>query len=312
MAYKVLAMSTKFVFLLLPEIHLMDLAGPDQAIHEAIDFGADFKIEYCNLVPGITTTSGLPIGDVQHFTEVKISKGDFLIIPGSNASYLISEDFRKHTDLLNWLKDLYQKGVNLCSICAGAFALAECGLLDHLQCTTHFKRTRQLQDLYPKAKVIENILFTESNGIYTSAGIASGIDLTLHIIEKLKGSHLAHLVARELVVYNRRPGNSAQDSELLQFRNHIHSGIHKAQDWILDNIHVKASLEDLAEIANMSERNFTRIFKKETNVTVNDFITIIRKEKSRELLKNPDLSRAEIANRIGLQSDRQLSRILNT
>lgn len=305
-------MNTKFVFLLLPEIHLMDLAGPDQAIHEAIDFGADFEIEYCNLVDGISTTSGLPLGKVKHFTEVKIKKGDFLIIPGSNASYLTSEEFRKHKDLLEWLTNLHHNGVNLCSICAGAFALAECGLFDNVQCTTHFKRTTQLQEMYPKAKVIENILFTDHNGIYTSAGIASGIDLTLHIIEKLKGSHLAHLVARELVVYNRRPGNSAQDSELLQFRNHIHSGIHKAQDWILDNIHIKTNLEVLADIANMSERNFTRMFKKETNVTVNDFITIIRKEKSRELLKNPDFSRIEIANRIGLQSERQLSRILNS
>ena len=87
-------------------------------------------------------------------------------------------------------------------------------------------------------------MFTDSDGIYTSAGIASGIDLTLHIIEKLKGSHFAHLVARELVVYKRRNGNASQDSELLQFRNHIHSGIHKVQDWIIDNIHLKTNLKD--------------------------------------------------------------------
>lgn len=305
-------MKTKFVFLLLPEIHLMDLAGPDQAIHEAIDYGANFEIEYCCLIPEITTTSGLPIGNVKHYSKVEINQGDFLMIPGSNAAYLTSAEFKKQTQLLAWLTRLHQNGINVCSICSSAFALAECGLLDNIPCTTHFKKTKDLQQSYPKAKVIENILFTDHNGIYTSAGIASGIDLTLHIIEKLKGSHLAHLVARELVVYNRRSGNSAQDSELLQFRNHIHSGIHKVQDWILDNIHLKTNLEYLAEIANMSERNFTRIFKKETNVTVNDFITIIRKEKSRELLKNPNLSRVEVANRIGLQSDRQLSRILNS
>lgn len=305
-------MNTKFVFLILPEIHLMDLAGPDQAIHEAIDFGANFEIEYCNLVTDVTSAAGLPIGKTKHFSEVKINKGDFLFIPGATTSYLISDEFRKHKDLLNWIKSNHENGVNICSICTGAFALAECGLFDNISCTTHFKRTKQLQEMYPKAKVIENILFTDHNGIYSSAGVASGIDLTLHIIEKLKGSHLAHLVARELVVYNRRPGNSVQDSELLQFRNHIHTGIHKAQDWILDNIHKKTTLEELAEIANMSERNFTRIFKKETNVTVNDFITLIRKEKSKELLKNPNLSRIEIANKIGLQSERQLSRIINS
>lgn len=305
-------MNTKFVFLLLPEIHLMDLAGPDQAIHEAIDYGADFEIEYCNLINDISTTSGLPIGNVKHFSEVKINKGDFLFIPGSNFSYLTSPDFKKKFHLLNWINLCYKKGVNICSICSGAFALAECGLLDNISCTTHFKKTKDLQKMFPNAKVIENILFTDHNGIYTSAGIASGIDLTLYIIEKLKGSRFAHLVARELVVYNRRSGNSAQDSELLKFRNHIHSGIHKAQDWIIENIHIKSNLDDLAEIASMSERNFTRIFKKETNITVTDYITLIRKEKSKELLKNPNFSRIEIANRIGLQSERQLSRILNT
>jgi transcriptional regulator GlxA family with amidase domain len=305
-------MKTKFVFLLLPEIHLMDLAGPDQAIHEAIEYGANFEIEYCNLQNNITSTSGLPIGNVNHFSKAKLNKGDFLFIPGSNASYLLSENFKNQFDLLNWIKTNHQKGINICSICAGAFALAECGLLDNIASTTHFKRTKQLQELYPKTKVVENILFTETNGIYTSAGIASGIDLTLHIIEKLKGSHFAHLVARELVVYNRRNGNAAQESELLQFRNHIHTGIHKTQDWIIENINHKTNLIDLSEIANMSERNFTRTFKKETHITVNEFITLIRKEKINELLKNPDLSRIEIANKVGLQSERQLSRLINS
>lgn len=304
-------MNQKFVFLVLPQIHLMDLAGPDQAILEAIGYGADFEIEYCNLENNVITTAGLPIANLKHFSEVQFKKGDFLIIPGSNASYLISDVFRKNTDLFKWIIKSYNSGVKIVSICAGAFVLAECGLLNYVPCTTHFKKTKQLQELYPEAKVIDNILFTQHDGIYTSAGIASGIDVTLHIIEELKGSHFAHLVARELVVYNRRGGNQKQESELLSFRNHIHSGIHKVQDWIVENINQKANLDELAEIACMSERNFTRIFKKETAITVNDYITIIRKEKIKEFLKNPDLTRLEIASHVGLQSERQLSRLIN-
>jgi transcriptional regulator GlxA family with amidase domain len=301
---------TKFVFLLLPHIHLLDLAGFDQTIHEAIDYGADFKIEYCHLQQGIITTSGLPIGGVNHYTKIALNKGDFIIIPGSDTSYLKSSDFKKNTDLFKWLTSQHKAGVNLCSICVGAFVLAEAGLLDYLSCTTHFKQTKELQKCYPKIKVIENILFTEGTGIYTSAGIASGIDLSLHIIEQLNGGHFAHKVARELVVYNRRNANTPQESEFMKFRNHIHYGIHKAQDWIVEHIDRKASLVMLSELANMSNRNFTRIFKKETGITVNDFITVIRKETALELLKNPNLSRAEIAQRVGLNSDRQLSRIL--
>ncbi|HMT27881.1 MAG TPA: DJ-1/PfpI family protein [Bacteroidia bacterium] len=305
-------MATKFVFLILPQMHLLDLAGPDQAIHEAIEYGADFEIEYCSLGKNVVSTAGLPLGKIRHYSKIKFKKNDFLFIPGSNFSYLVSGEFRKNKELFKWIQTNYLKGVNVCSICAGAFVLAESGLLNGLTCTTHFKKTRELQQMYPKLKVMENILYTDQNGIYTSAGIASGIDLTLHIIERLKGSYFAHLVARELVVYNRRNGSSAQESEMLRFRNHIHSGVHKVQDFIIDKIHQKMKLPDLAEMANMSERNFTRIFKKETQVSVNEFVTIIRKEKISELLKNPDLSKIEIANKVGLKSEKQLGRILNS
>jgi len=305
-------MATKFTFLLLPHIHLLDLAGSDQAIHEAIDYGADYEIHYCGIEKEITTTSGLSINKVKHFTKINMKPGDFLIIPGSGYTYLTSKTFLKEKSLFEWIRTSYADGVNICSICIGAFVLAESGLLDGLSCTTHFKKTKELQNKYPSIKVEENILFTDQDGIYTSAGIASGIDLTLHIIEKLNGSYFANKVARELVVYNRRAGNSTQESEMLKFRNHIHSGIHKAQDYIIENIHKKNHLADLAELANMSERNFTRIFKKETNITVNDFITAIRKEISSKLLDNPDLSKIEIANKVGLESEKQLRRILKS
>ncbi len=303
-------MATKFVFLLLPQVHILDLAGPDQAIHEAIDFGADFEIEYCGISASLVTTSGLPLGKVVHFSKIRMAQGDFLVIPGCSYQYLSSREFLQQIELFAWLRKLYQNGISLVSICMGAFVLAESGLLNDRQCTTHFKKTDALQKKYPALKVIENILYTDQDNIYTSAGIASGIDLALHLIEKLKGSHFAHLVARELVVFSRRKANDSQESEFLKFRNHIHSGIHAVQDFILENIDKKNHLPDLADIAAMSERNFTRIFKKESGVTVNQYINSIRKAKAREWMKNLNLSRAEIAARVGLQSEKQLTRIL--
>jgi transcriptional regulator GlxA family with amidase domain len=303
-------MATKFVFLVLPEIHLMDLAGPDQTIHEAIEYGADFEIEYCGIGELPTSSAGLRLGNQKHFSEIQLKKGDYLIIPGANVSYLLSSDFKKYQDLLDWICTQHENGVYLCSICAGAFVLALCGLLNNIPCTTHFKRTQQLQTLFPQSKVVENILFVEQNGIYTSAGIASGIDLTLYIIEQLKGSYFAHKVARELVIYSRRDGSNTQHSAFMQYRNHIHSGIHNAQDFIIENISQKNSITDLADVASMSERNFTRVFKKETGITVNDFITIIRKETIKNLLKNPDLSKRQIAHKVGLTSEKQLTRLM--
>lgn len=305
-------MATQFIFLVLPKLHLMDLAGPDQTIFEAKCFGADFQITYCGVQEKPVTSAGLGIQTLTHFSKVDIRPGDYLIIPGSCVDYILSGFFKKERAMLEWIRNAYQeKKAKVVSICAGAFILAESGLLDGVPCTTHFKRTQQLQKCYPKAEVIENVLFVEHAGIYTSAGIASGIDLMLHIIEQLTDSYFTHKVARELVIYNRREGSQAQESAYLQHRNHIHSGIHKAQDVIIENIHKKIYLHELADIACMSERNFTRVFKKETGITPNDYITKIRLEKIQELIRIPELSRKQIANQVGLESERHLNRLIN-
>lgn len=304
-------MATTFAFLVLPHVHLMDLAGPDQVLLEAIGYGADFKICYSGIDEIPVSSAGLPLARLTHFTQLDLKAGDFLIIPGAELSYIHSPEFRKHTDLLNWIVAQHKQGVNLCTICAGTFVLAYAGLLSGKNCTTHWKRTSELQACFPDLKVIENVLFTEADGIYTSAGIAAGIDLALHIVEELMGAHFAHKVAREMVVYNRRSGGQAQESVFMSYRNHIHTGIHQVQDWLQENLNGDTSVLHLATIANMSERNFTRIFKKETSLTVNEYITILRKEKIKSLLRNPDMSRAQIARACGLTSERHLNRLID-
>jgi transcriptional regulator GlxA family with amidase domain len=302
--------STKIVFLVLPEIQLLDLAGADQVFYEARCYGSDIEIDYCSFENAIKTSTLLPIGKVKDLHEITFKAGDYLIIPGAETPYLLSDEFRAKTQVFEWLKMAYSQRVILCSVCTGAFVLALAGLLNGRKCTTHWKRTAQLQALFPKTEVIENILFIEDGGILTSAGVTSGIDLALHIVSQLEDDFFAYKVARELVIYMRRHGNHAQQSVFLQYRNHIHSGVHKVQDWLQENIHQKSSLPALAEIACMSTRNFTRIFKKETGISVNDFTTLIRKEKIKALLKKPDITRSQIAMQCGLKSERQIARLL--
>lgn len=302
--------TTKIVFLILPEIQLLDLAGADQVFYEAKCYGSDLQIDYCSFEDSIRTSTLLPIGKVKSLHEISFKPGDYLIIPGAETSYLLSEAFKAKTEVFEWLKMAYAQKVILCSVCTGAFVLAIAGLLDGRKCTTHWKRTEQLQLLFPKAEVVENILFIEDGGILTSAGVTSGIDLALHIVSQLEDDFFAYKVARELVIYMRRQGNHAQQSIFLQYRNHIHSGVHKVQDWLQENIHQKSSLPDLADIACMSTRNFTRIFKKETGISVNDFTTLIRKEKIKALIKKPDMTRSQIARHCGLKSERQVIRLL--
>lgn len=301
---------TKIVFLVLPHVHLMDLAGPDQVFLEAVGLGAPFEIEYCSTENTISSSASLPFGKLKHFSKTTLNPNDFLFIPGAELHYLQSKEFKANNNLFVWMRKMHASRINICSICSGAFVLAEAGLLNGKDCTTHWKRTGELQSQYPHAHVIENVLYTQDGLIYTSAGIASGIDMALYILAQMKGDHFAHKIAREMVIYNRRTGNQKQQSDLLNFRNHIHVGIHKVQDWLQDNLHKKISLADLAAKANMSERNFTRIFKKEIALTVNEYITLLRKDKINQLLPNPDLSRNEIAKQCGLQSVRQVNRII--
>ena len=302
-------MPKKIVFLISPKTHFLDLAGPDQVFYEAIEFGVAFKLEYCTYTASSYTSSGLYFNHLLPFEQVELHAGDYIIIPGMDAK-LVIENKLVPPAVFDWLKEAYAMGVNICSVCTGSFLLAHCGLLNGKSCTTHWKYTQKMQNLFPRAKVKENVLFTEQDGIFTSAGVASGIDLALHILEKEAGHYLTHKVARELVVYIRRGGNEAQHSVFLSYRNHLHTGVHQVQDWLNENLHKRYSIDDLAEMAHMSTRNFTRIFKKETGITVSDYITLLRCEKIRELKKKPDLSRQQIAQHIGLQSDRQLRRVM--
>lgn len=302
--------STRVIFFVLPHVHLLDLAGPDQVFHEAIDCGADIDVEYCSLVPEPTTSSRLRFGEMQSFDKVKVKKGDYLFVPGAEVDFLISPSFPKFTALKKWMLEAYANGANICSVCTGAFLLARVGLLDGKPTTTHWKRTKQLKALYPEIQLVENQLFTESEQIFTSAGVTAGIDMSLFILSKIRDDYFSFKVARELVVYMRRQGSDVQQTVYTDFRNHIHAGIHQVQDYIQENIHKKNSLDKLAAVANMSPRNITRVFKKETGITMNDYVTLVRKELLHKLSANPDITRKQMAKMCGLKSERQVIRLM--
>jgi transcriptional regulator GlxA family with amidase domain len=303
---------TRFIFLVLPEVHLLDLAGPEQAILESIEFGAPFTMVHCTTHTELQSSAGLSLRPICHFSAIECQSGDYLIVPGARMTYITSPEFRKQTALLDWIQKAHLHGAHVASICSGAFVLGWAGLLHGRSCTTHFQQVAYLQQLFPTAKVQRNCLFTEQSGVMTSAGIASGIDLALHIIEQIMGGHFAHRVARELVVYTRRKGEQAQLSELLAHRNHLHDGIHRAQDYLVTHLDQDTSLMVLAQQANMSERNFTRIFRKETGMSVVEYLNFLRRARINELLNKPDLSRRQIARQCGLRSERHLARLIKS
>jgi transcriptional regulator GlxA family with amidase domain len=301
---------TKIVFLVLPKIHLLDLAGPVQVFLEAKDYGADLSMEYCSLGENVLTSSEFPLGTLKHFSKITLAHGDYLIVPGADVAFLNSKKMAGEKVLIAWVKEAHSNGVNVCSVCTGAFFLGLTGILNGRKCTTHWKRTAELKRKFPSINLTEDVLFTEDGTIFTSAGVTAGIDLALFIVAKLTNDNISFKVARELVVYVRRAGSDPQQSVFMKYRNHIHSGVHKVQDYLQENTNQKLSLAQLADVALMSTRNLTRTFRKETGISVNNYMTLVRQVRLRELMKNRDMSRKQMAKACGLKSERQVIRLL--
>ena len=115
---------TKIVFLVLPKVHLLDLAGPDQVFNEAMEQGAKISLHYCSFAQPLATSSHLPFGKLQHFSKININKGDYLFIPGAELSYLYSPELKKEKAVFKWVIEAHKKGAFVCSVCTGAFFLA--------------------------------------------------------------------------------------------------------------------------------------------------------------------------------------------
>jgi transcriptional regulator GlxA family with amidase domain len=302
---------TKVAFFIPQAVELLDLAGPIQVFREAKFYGLEIVMEYLSFHSEIVSSVGLTIGGVEPYQNAILTKGDFLIIAGFDGEKLIRNQAIED-ELFVWLRKQYALGVNLCSICTGAFILGGAGLLNGMECTTHWRAIDLLKQMYPQAKVLDDRLFVKSGNIYTSAGISAGIDLALFVLEELKDALLVYKVARGLVVYHRRSEKHHQQSIYLSFRNHINPKIHQVQDYLIENLTDENTIEILAEIVGMSGRNLSRVFKETTGLTVLEYITKLRVEYAKMLRNNASYTIKYIATECGFKSERQLQRILKT
>jgi len=170
------------------------------------------------------------------------------------------------------------------SICTGAFVLAEAGLLDGRRATTHWFYARDLQSRFPKIRIDEDRIFVVDGVIWTSAGMTAGIDLALGMIENDHGPELTRLVAQNLVLYHRRAGGQLQHSNLLMLEPKS-DRIQKALTYAAQNLRSKLTVEELAQVANLSPRQFSRAFRAETGQTPARAIENLRLEAARLMLE---------------------------
>jgi transcriptional regulator GlxA family with amidase domain len=293
----------RVVFLLLPDLEILDLAGPLQAFDEAARAGADLRVVLGAPQPRVRTDQGLCLAELEPLPEP--SSEDLIILPGLRFAALEAVP----PEVLAWLRAAHARGAQLASVCTGAFVLGRAGLLDGRQCTTHWSRVEDLQRRFPAARVLDSRLFVHDGPVTTSAGIASGIDMALALLERRFGPLLVAAVAREMVVYLRRDGAHRQQSVYLDYRTHLHPGVHRVQDWLVANPAERATLAALARLAALSPRHLTRVFRQATGVSVQEFTTRLRLELARGLLHDPRLTVEGVATRCGFGSARQLRRL---
>lgn len=293
--------------LLLPGVHLLDLAGPAQVFHSASEQGAEYTVTFCATQSQVRSAQGLMLTDLAPLPQVQPS--DLILVPGVQIGAVSLLPTLLNPEARDWLQVSVASGVEIAAICAGALALGEAGLLSGRRCTTHWALTGPLQQRHPRARVLENVLFVQDQGVTTSAGIASGIDLALSLVERHHGPLLTARVARELVVYLRRSGEHAQTSIYLEYRTHLHAGVHRVQDWLIAHPADQATLTDLAAVAGLSARHLTRSFKAATGLTVLDYQHRLRLELARTLLHDPRLTFDAVAARSGFGNARALRRV---
>ncbi len=295
-------MTRRVLFAVFPGCEIMDLAGPVQAFHEASGFGVPYELAYVAAAPTARTAQGLELAGLAPLPDVGPS--DRVIVPGYPVA-----DVRPPAALVAWLRRAAAAGAEICSVCTGAFILGEAGLLDGRRCTTHWKRTAELQVRFPRAVVVGDRLFVDEGPLVTSAGIASGIDMALALVERDAGAVAASCAAREMVVYLRRDGGHRQESVYLDYQTHLSPGIHRVQQHLVSHPEARETLADLARVAGMSERTLTRVFRRATGITVWEYRARLRLERARDLLRNPTMTLDAVATACGFADARQLRRV---
>jgi len=293
----------RVLVLLLEHVHVQDMAGPVQVFAEADSLGGQYKLSFHGVSTSVRSAQGLTLGELLPLPEVH--GGDLVLVPGIDSRKLAS--ISRPAAL--WLKEALATGASIASICSGSFALSRAGLLHHRRCTTHWKLTKRLQSEVPSAEVLEDRLYVRDDQIWTSAGVAAGIDLALAVVEEQHGPLVAARVAREMVVYVRRSGDQHQTSIFVDHRNHLNPGVHRVQDFIAEHPEVHTKLRDLARLANVSQRHLTRIFRRVTGVSPTKYAARVKAQVAADLLRDSNLSIEEITERCGFQDPRHLRRL---
>lgn len=215
------------------------------------------------------------------------------------------------SELVAWTARVAPRVARMIALCSGSFFLAAAGLLDGRRAATHWSVAGLLRQRYPAIDVDPDAIYVRDGHLWTSAGVTAGIDLALAVVEDDYGHALALEVARDLVMYLKRPGGQSQFSVQLASQSTGHRDIQAVQDWVLQHLNEPMPLAALAARAAMSERHFRRVFVQETGQTPSAFVDAARLEGARRLLESTSQPQAAlplktVAARVGMGSEQTL------
>ncbi|ATU90440.1 GlxA family transcriptional regulator [Phyllobacterium zundukense] len=281
-----------------PGFQVLDLAAT--TVFEFANLAFDKPVYEISLLSEdggpVTTSAGFSVETVP-FSDVLF---DTVLVVGNNFVEPVSPA------ILAFIRSVAPRSRRIGSICTGAFILAEAGLLDGRRATTHWFHARDFQRTYPKVKMEEDRIFIIDGPVWTSAGMTSGIDMALALVEKDLGVEIAKSVAKKLVVYHRRAGGQSQYSALLEL-NPKSDRIQTTLAYARENLHKELSVEQLAEVAHLSPRQFNRAFHAETGQSPAKAIENLRVEAARLMIESGRIPIDTIARDVGF-GDRERMR----
>lgn len=266
-----------------------------------------YEILTCGLAPGPVQTDADFAVAVGHGPEL-LATADTVVVPASYELGPVYGEGRLTPELAAALAHV-RPGTRLVSICTGGYVLAAAGLLDGRRATTHWASAEHFQQLFPGVRVDPDVLYTDDGDVLTSAGVAAGIDLCLHIVRRDHGAAVANEVARRTVVPPHRDGGQAQFVERPVPRPQV-AGTTAARAWALDRLHEPLRLVDMARQESMSVRTFTRRFREETGVSPGQWIVQQRVDRARHLLETSGLSMDQVARETGFGTAQSLRKHL--
>lgn len=287
-------------------VKLLDAAGPAEVFAEANRFGADYRLKVAS-VDGhdVTTSIGTRFAVSDRIDAIE--SADTVLVAGGDD--LVGRPI--DPALVEALKTVPQRTRRLASICTGAFVLAQAGLLNGRRATTHWRHSGLLARAYPEVDVEPDAIFVRDGNVYTSAGVSSGIDLALALVEDDCGAELVREVARSLVVFLKRAGGQSQFSVLVDADPPLQSALRPVTDAIAADPAADHSVKSLAAQASLSSRQLTRLFHSELGTTPARYVEMVRIDAARAAL---DAGRtvSETARVAGFGSAETLRRVFVT